>query len=300
MISNSSFGTSATGPSKGGLCPTSPAAYVSLMGRSLRSRIGHIAAQVSTLGGRRRGFFTRYDYVDSVLPVSEPYSEIEKMCADSPFRDFVGLMGSNVPHFQAFGQNPLDPDWGHGMFSHLDGAAAYTAVKKFRPQRIIEIGSGDSTRFLSKAAGTAAVTCIDPAPRREIGSLPVHLVRRVVQNSDVQCCAELAPNDILFIDSSHIMLPGMDADIIFNRIFPRLQSGVIVHVHDIFLPFDYPAHWSSRNWNEQNALAGWLFGSFDIVYPGHYVARRHPQILDEAFAAFPVPRNAGSMWLRKR
>jgi hypothetical protein len=118
---------------------------------------------------------------------------------------------------------------------------------------------------------------------------------------DAALCGSLEADDILFIDSSHIMLPGMDVDIQFNRAFPRLRPGVVVHLHDIFLPFPYPAHWSHRNYSEQNALIGWLVsGYFQILYPGHYVARRHGDLLDAALSAFPiVRREAGSLWLRK-
>jgi hypothetical protein len=151
------------------------------------------------------------------------------------------------------------------------------------------------------APASTEIICIDPSPRQSIEDLPVTFVRRVLTEADAELCATLEANDILFIDSSHIMLPGMDVDIEFNRIFAQLKPGVIVHVHDVFLPYDYPPEWRDRCWSEQNALVGWLFGAFEIVYPGHYVIRQHGDLIDEAFAAFPICRikDAGSIWLRK-
>jgi len=274
------------------------------MGFLLREKLSRMRAQAGTLAGIPRGFFIQYDYARSVAPVSEPYREFELLCESSPFEQFLDEMSMHVPAFKGFGADAGDPEWGHGMFPPLDGAAAYTAVKKFQPKQIIEIGSGDSTRYLAKAAAPEAkITCIDPQPRRSIETLPVDFIRRVIRNSDADLMDSLDASDILFIDSSHIMLPGMDVDIQFNRFFPRLRPGVVVHVHDIFLPDDYPPHWAGRRWNEQNALAGWLLsGFFEILYPGHYVATRHGDKIDRAFAEFPLAtrKNAGSLWLRRR
>lgn len=271
------------------------------MKSGLREKFSRFKAQAVSLAGRPGGFFVQYQYMGSLKPVSAAYPEVERLCENAPFQDFLANMASHLPAFAQFGESPLDPRLGCGMFPLRDGAAAYTAVREFKPKRIIEIGSGDSTYFLAKAAEGAEITCIDPAPRREIRSLPVRLMERVLDENDAELCAELEANDILFIDSSHVAFPGTDVDIEFNRMFPRLKAGVIVHVHDIFLPFDYPAHWRGRNWNEQNALVGWLFGAFDIIYPGHYVLRRHTDLMDEALASFaPLQRkSAGSMWLRK-
>lgn len=266
--------------------------------KKVSAKLGRLRAQALTLAGKPRGFFVQYDYASSVQPPTEPYPEVEKLCAASDYADFLRDMASHIDDFRAFGSAPNDPRLGADMLSLLDGMAIYTAVKRFKPRKIIEIGSGDSTHFLAKS--NAEIICIDPAPRRSIDQLRVTLHRRILSNEDADLCATLEVNDILFIDSSHIMLPGTDVDIEFNRIFPRLKPGVIVHIHDIFLPFDYPPHWRGRHWSEQNALVGWLFGTFDIIWPAHYVARRHASLIDQAFTDFAVPKNAGSMWLRRK
>lgn len=274
------------------------------MNPDLKTRLSMFRAQALTMMGRPKGFFTPYDYVRSVSPVTEPYPEVEALFAGSNFQEFLAAMGSGIEAFQSFGAAALDPVWDSGMFPPLDGISAYAAVKMLKPQRIIEIGSGDSTRFLARAVldnGTGRITCIDPSPRRRIEDLGVEAVRRVMTNGDADLCGALEPNDILFLDSSHIMLPGTDVDMQFNRAFPKLKSGVTVHVHDVFLPDGYPPHWDYMRFSEQNALAGWLLsGYFEVIYPGHYVATRHGADIDRVFDKFPIAnRKAGSLWLRK-
>jgi hypothetical protein len=266
----------------------------------LREQLGLTKAKVKNLAGRGGGFFIPYSYAGEVAPLPDAYQSVLELCERAPWADFVAEMQRHEAAFRAFGSEPDDPSWGGEMLPPLDAVAAYAAVRMFRPRSIVEVGSGDSTFFLVKASGPGVVTCIDPAPRRDVSGLPVKCLQRVLKVEDEAFIATLEPGDILFIDSSHIMLPGMDVDIIFNRLFPRLKPGVIVHLHDIFLPFGYPDNWHARNWNEQNALIGWLFGAFDIVYPGHYVIRCQPQLVEPLCRQFGWPMLAGSIWLRKR
>jgi predicted O-methyltransferase YrrM len=269
---------------------------------TFRARLSRIRAMLLTALGSPHGFFTQYAYAKHLEPVSEPYAEIEALCAAAPIRDFIEEIGRHSNVFETFGANETDPVLGRGMFSTLDGMAAYTAVRKFKPKRIVEIGSGDSTYFLAQGVRDnrlGNVTCIDPYPRRSILDLGVNFQQRLMSTADVDMISSLEPNEILFIDSSHIMLPGMDIDIIFNRVFPRLKSGVIVHLHDIFLPDDYPASWRVRNYSEQNALMGWLLsGFFEIIWPGQYALTRYPELV-KACAQRSVDDGAGSLWLRR-
>lgn len=261
--------------------------------------------QILTALGFRRGYFVQYPYVpDAKVPVAT-YEAMEALCRASPFREFLEEIRGHVPAFERFGEDPNDPDWENDMFPKLDGAAAYAAVRKFRPKRIIEIGSGNSTHFLAAAAKglDTEIICIDPKPRREIKHLSVVMQRRPMTDSDVDLCRSLNSNDILFIDGSHVLMPGTDVDIQFNRCFPALRPGVIVHIHDIFLPDDYPVHWRMRNYSEQNALIGWIIsGAFEILYPGYYVLTREWDLIRSAFVSYPLEASvrSGSMWLRKR
>ncbi len=116
--------------------------------------------------------------------------------------------------------------------------------------------------------------------------------------------AELAAGDMLVVDSSHILMPGTDVDLLLNRVLPALPSGVLVHFHDIFLPDDYPAGWAWRGYNEQLGVAALLSGgTFEPLFASHYATTR----LAEAVAGGVVGRlplqpgaRNSSLWLCKR
>ncbi len=270
--------------------------------RRLRERLSRGRALILTALGRQEGFFIQYPYTRSHQPVGEPYPEVAALCEAAPWREFLSEMAQHRGVFKTF-TGSTGPRLGGGMFPAIDGMSTYAAVRKFKPKRIVEIGSGDSTYFLAagvKDNGSGQITCIDPKPRRRITDLDVVFKARLMDTSDAMLAASLESGDILFIDSSHIMLPGMDVDIQFNRLFPRLATGVLVHVHDVFLPDDYPAHWRVRNYSEQNALIGWLIsGYFEIVWPSQYMITRHSDSLAMAIRGFGNLTTGGSLWLRK-
>ena len=271
---------------------------------AIRKRVSEVRAKLqNVVSNDRGGFFVQYDYGHLISREIAPYPAVEAVFDKVDHAAFTAEIASHADTFQAFGAAPADPVWDSAMFSPIDGMVAYSIVRRYQPKRIIEIGSGDSTRFLVKpATGSANITCIDPEPRRSISELPVNFDRRVIDNGDVALVEQLDANDILFIDSSHIMQPGMDVDIEFNRFFPALKPGVLVHVHDIFLPDGYPREWDRRNWNEQNALIGWIVsGYFEVIFANHYAVTRHPILFGGPLAALLASKHlgAGSIWLRR-
>lgn len=256
-----------------------------------------------------KGFYIDYDHPETV-PASVPtYSHVEALFAER--RDIIsrviGSFASALPDLRKHIEGGSLPWENPGQFPHLDFAAAYCLVRGMKPAQVVEIGSGTSTHVVAAALadnGSGRLKCIDPAPRRDIESLGVDFERRLLSVEDVALAESLQPNDVLFIDSSHIFFPGCDVDIEFNRLFPALPSGAFVHVHDIFLPDGYPADWHRRHYAEQNALIGWIMsGYFDVHYPGYYAATRMQDDLARMFGDL-MPENparsAGSIWLRKR
>jgi len=248
--------------------------------------------------GLKTGFFSEYRYMDSVVPLAR-YPAVELECESSDYAERITALAVN---------DFSDPFWQRHT-SHLgriDAAVAYTMVKLARPEKIIEIGSGRSTQVLARAVvenGSGSITCIDPAPRISIDDLPVEFHRRTLLPSDAEMIADLSPGDILYIDSSHILHPGTDVDMQLNLLFPRLAKGVIVHVHDIFLPYDYPPVWASRGWNEAIGVAAWIAaGGFDVLFPVHYALIQHAATMQNALGdlAEAVPFAGGSFWMRKR
>ena len=167
------------------------------------------------------------------------------------------------------GQGPDKARWEQDWFPRLDAASAYTMVRRFKPKRIIEVGSGHSTRFLYRAVVDGAlstdITSIDPAPRASISALPITLHQSTLQDVDLNIFNALKSGDFLCVDSSHILMPGTDVDIIINHILGNLPSRVIVFFHDIFLPYPYPQSWDWRGYNEQNAVSALLHGGYDVM-----------------------------------
>ncbi len=191
-------------------------------------------------------------------------------------------------------------------FPSLDAAVAYALVRERKPRRIVEVGSGHSTRILSKAVGgVGEILAIDPAPRADIADLPgVRVKSSTLQAAPDKVFDGLVSGDVLFIDSSHILMPGSDVDILLNRVLPRLPSGTLVHIHDIFLPFDYPAIWGWRAYNEQQGVVPLLTsGAFKPLFSSVWAERRMAdRLAASVISRLPRPPDAlpASLWLEKR
>lgn len=260
------------------------------------------------LGGTPGGFFLPYRHAGGVSPAA--YTALEPLFdASMPaMLDWLGHIDSVAEELQAFDGPPPRPRWGQDWFPRLDGAALYAVVRHGRPCHILEIGSGHSTRFLAQAVQDGgfrcAVACIDPQPRADIGRLPVTLHRRLFTVQDVDLALALESGDILLIDSSHVAMPGTDVDLLLNTVLPRLQPGVLVHVHDIFLPDPYPPSWAWRGYNEQVVVASLLHsGGYAIRFASHYLTTRQRDVLAKTVVArLPLPSGAFecSLWVEKR
>ena len=173
-----------------------------------------------------------------------------------------------------------EPYWGQGWFGGLDAVALYGMLCEFRPKKFIEVGSGNSTKFARRAIRDHSlptkIISIDPRPRAEVDRLCDSITRAPMEEVDLTVFDQLQPGDFLFIDSSHRTLPNSDVTVAFLDVIPRLQRGVIVHVHDIFWPYDYPPAWASRSYSEQYLLGAYLLGDggakIEILMPNAFVA----------------------------
>jgi len=171
----------------------------------------------------------------------------------------------------------LIPHWHNGFFPGLDAVALYCFMADFRPKRYLEIGSGNSTKFCRYAKTRrqldTEIISVDPQPRTEVDALCDRVVRRRVEDLDGSLFDQLQAGDTLFIDSSHRVLMNSDVTALFLDILPRLRSGVLVHIHDILLPLDYPIEWAPRFYSEQYLLAAYLLGGekFEILLPNTFV-----------------------------
>ncbi|MGD1152447.1 MAG: class I SAM-dependent methyltransferase [Syntrophales bacterium] len=204
----------------------------------------------------------------------------------------------------------------NGAFESVDGEILYCMIRLFQPRRIFEIGSGNSTylsaQAIQKNKENSNYECdliaFDPYPKDVLNPGFPHLTKVVpVKIEDVPLSEfnKLQENDILFIDSSHVLKIGSDVQYEYLEILPRLNKGVLVHVHDIFLPAEYPRDCILKSymfWTEQYLLQAFLAfnDSFEILWPGSFMHLKHPDELEKAFNSYN--RNEtwpGSFWIRK-
>lgn len=184
------------------------------------------------------------------------------------------------------GNNAVGFDPNNSYFFGSDMHVLYLMVRSLRPRRIVEIGCGNSTRISRQAIMDGGletrITAIDPQPRRDISEMVDAFEQmRLEEMSNFGVFEALEANDILFVDSSHEVRVGNDVARIFCEIIPRLKPGVVVHVHDIFLPFDYPANFATAmpEWGEQYVLHAWLQHSgAQVLWPGRYLQECRPEL----------------------
>ena len=197
------------------------------------------------------------------------------------------------------------------QYQRGDGAALYAMLRHFKPNRIIEIGSGYSSALMldvndNAPTHSAKLTFIEPSAERLKGLLQgspgesYELLEQRVQDVDLTVFDQLGAGDFLFVDSSHVAKAGSDLVHIMFEILPRLRPGVFVHFHDIFWPFEYPEAWlkQGRAWNELYLLQAFLMSNHEwpIQLFGPYLAAVCKAELTDAWRALG---GGGYMWIRK-
>jgi predicted O-methyltransferase YrrM len=211
---------------------------------------------------------------------------------------------TDIPH-QYYLRNPY--------FISVDGEILYCMIRHFKPRRVLEIGSGNSTYLSAQALRQneaegfpGELTAFEPYPNNVLkAGFPglSRLVEKRVENVRLSEFATLQERDILFIDSSHTLKIGSDVYCEFLEIIPRLNKGVVIHVHDIFLPAEYPKDWFLKDhnfYNEQYLLQAFLAfnESFEVIWAGSFMHLKHPDKLKAAFDSYEGGW-PGSLWMRK-
>lgn len=202
-------------------------------------------------------------------------------------------------------------DQDNHQFGRLDARILAATLRHHAPARIIEVGSGFSTLIMdSVVAGhlrdRTRVTAIEPFPRAFLADLKhVELRQSKVQDVAPATFDQLQAGDVLFIDSSHVCKTGSDVHFLFFEILPRLKPGVLIHLHDIWLPLEYPQEWvltEARSWNEQYLLRALLSGSdvYQVEMAASFLCRYMRPALEQALGPL---LDAGAVstafWMRK-
>jgi hypothetical protein len=201
----------------------------------------------------------------------------------------------------------------NGAFESGDAEYWYNLIRLKKPKRIIEVGSGFSTRMARRALEAnkredQQYSCehilIEPYEHQWLEELGVQVIREKVENSDMRMFEKLEANDILFIDSSHIIRPRGDVLFEYLEILPSLNVGVIVHIHDIFSPKDYPAEWvvdKVRFWNEQYMLEAFLTSNNDWTIIGalNFLRHNHYEDLKAKCPFLTKDREPGSFYVQR-
>lgn len=196
------------------------------------------------------------------------------------YRDLLQSFAQFVPALKTIAgaaDRPGSPHWDNPWIPGFDAIALYCLTALKRPRRYVEVGSGNSTKFVRRAIRdhglSTAIISIDPEPRAEIDALCDEVVRSPLERSDLALFGALAAGDLVFVDSSHRCFTGSDVTVFFTEVLPALAPGVMVGVHDVFLPFDYPAEWIPRYYSEQYLLACYLLSDaapFRVLLPMHF------------------------------
>ncbi len=222
---------------------------------------------------------------------------------DFQWADQLRLLRELEPHAAELTEVDVTNDY----FSGLDAIVYYSLIRHLKPRRVIEIGSGYSTRIagqaLARNADGATLTCIEPNPERLNGhALNIELIQKRVEEIEVDFFSQLEANDILFIDSSHTVKFGSDVCYEFLDVLPVLRPGVWVHVHDIFFPHDYPVEWILKRrlaLNEQYLLEAFLSFNheFQVALANRWLTLDHAPAVNELLTGDTV---SSSFWFYRR
>jgi methyltransferase family protein len=271
--------------------------------------LGCCNLQLASLTAQRRETRRLQKLADSGY-FDRPVFPVPRAMADMDCTPVLTALRELLPRFADFANtaaNDVDYRLDNGYFSSPDAEVLYAMLRLYKPGRIVEIGCGNSTKLSRQAiidgGLSTRLTCIDPCPRTDVSRFADEIFSQPAEQLvEHEVFRTLSAGDVLFIDSSHELRPGNDCVALFLQVLPALPVGVLVHVHDVFLPYEYPCWWffdEAMGGGEQYLVQAALMAgaSFDVLWASHYLLRT-----DERLARL-LPRAAmrygSSLWLRK-
>jgi predicted O-methyltransferase YrrM len=286
--------------------------------------------QVPPLELQRRGYhFQRCDYYsglndlsflaenpdlwhDRSLPPGMSWdlkAQLEAVAALAPYTVELADVPWDPP------EGPPRYHWKNDFWGDADAVVHYGLLRSRKPRRVVEIGSGWSSLLMSRAlsrneaegAPPATVDQVEPFPRHELlSALPSGWVlhETILQRAPLEIFSELEDGDVCFFDGSHVARTASDVVWFFFEVIPRLRPGVLIHVHDIFWPSDYPDEWifgRAQTWNEQYLLQAFLMYNRDFrpLICNAALAHHHKAELSELFAGTKAEAHGVSVWLER-
>lgn len=199
------------------------------------------------------------------------------------------------------------------QYPAMDAWVLEGMLRHLEPKRMIEIGSGYSSLVTARVnrehfGGAMRFTCIEPYPRQFLldGVDGVSDLRvEKVQDTPLEVFAELEAGDVLFVDTAHTVKTGGDVVWIFSEVLPRLAPGVVVHIHDAFVPGEYPEQWvlEGWGWNEIYLINAFLAfnAGYEVLYGVHWMYENEPGLVEGAFPGhLSAPGRGAALWMRRR
>lgn len=251
-----------------------------------------------------------YDNIPNSKLVEETYSHQPRPCTglDFSYKDAEQFVSNGLEKYSKEINSDAIFEFGYvetnSYFKGLDSLTFYVFLREHKPNTIVEIGQGMSTRIVAAATKRnwqdtgkrTRVISIDPYTRAVLGDevnewMDFEVVKSPLQDVDRSVFGRLRSGDLLFVDSSHVFKYGSDVENEFDHVYPSLAPGVLIHVHDIFTPYDYPKHWMVKRkqfWNEQYVLENFLRynNCFRVLLPLHMILRQSESVkslLDNEF-----------------
>ena len=275
--------------------------------RKINNLIGDLNVRISD-GDAYEAEQNRLNAFEKAGGLEKPAYALSPGLAEFDTSELVSLFEGHRPelyHLMGTSEKASGYQPNNGYFDTPDAEALYLMVRRSSPRRVMEVGCGNSTRITRQAISDGGLECtltaVDPFPRADIAGVVDRFEQATLESLDPAFFSDLQAGDILFIDSSHQVRMSNDVAHLFCRIIPALAPGVVIHVHDVFLPYEYPNRFfrDCPSWGEQYVLHALLQGGgYNILWPGYYLQKERP----DAVAALPFlgTGRAQSFWIEKR
>jgi hypothetical protein len=293
----------------------------------LRRRFGRDPYPALRAAARRAGFhLVKADYYSPIpdldaLDAADWTRPAPMPGVDLRLEEGIALLeGALAPYVAEYAPPDRAPGTAHGyvrenpMYAHLDGELLYAMVRHLRPRRLVEIGAGYSTLVVRDAAAANAREGVE-MEHRVFDPYPAEILERVAgevraeplgaHDIPLELFGTLEDGDVLFIDTTHTVKPGSDVLRLLLEVVPALASGVVVHVHDFFRPYEYPRFLMERHgiyWQEHYLLQAFLAGNADweVLLANHALVRAHRERVEAVVPRLPPTSPGSALWMRRR